>query len=624
MKMRILTVALVLISGASLARAQDTASTRYEIGAPDLRELFVDPLHGDDDAPGTSRSEALRTIDAAWREIPTGTALDRGVRIQLLAGEYPEVDLPNYWESKHGTFEHPIILQAIDGRGTAILRGDLNVFDVRYLYLIDVDVEPDPPGDAFHCEQCEYVLLRGVRLDGGASRDAHETLKVNQSRHIYVEDSEVSGADDNAIDFVAVQHGHIVRSRIHDANDWCVYLKGGSAYFLVEANRIHDCGTGGFTAGQGTGLEFMTSPWVHYEAYDVKFINNVVYRTEGAGVGINGGYDILVAHNTLYRVGARSHLLEVVYGLRSCDGAATACAARIAAGAWGTSTIGTEGEPIGNRNVYVYDNVILNPPGSPSGYQHFAVYAPRTPSSGTNLGPLQRTDTNLRIRGNVIWNGSPQMPLGVGDGEGCDDSNPTCNPSQLQADNRVNVFAPSFRDPESGDFRPTDGDTLFAVTALPVPDFPGGDRASPPRAPEGVLDNTVRRDRSGALRDGTATVGAYSSSDAVLDPPGGEEAGGDVTPPAVRRVRCVPLAVPAGGLVTCRARIEDSGEIASVRVMVGGVERGMRRVPGSSLYRRRLALTIDPGSYVPTVRARDRAGNEGSAVGRLAVTVVPQ
>jgi hypothetical protein len=614
---------LALATGASLARGQDLASTRYEIGTPDLADIFVDPRNGDDDASGTSRANALRTLDAAWRSIPAGAPLRRGVRIQLLPGEYPESGIPNYWESRYGTFEHPIVLEATEGRGTAILRGDLNVFDVSHLYLVDVDVAPDPPGDAFHCERCDHVLLRGVRLDGGASREAHETLKVNQSQHVYVEDSHISGADDNAIDFVAVQRGHIVRSRIHDANDWCVYLKGGSAYFVVDANRIYDCGTGGFTAGQGTGLEFMTAPWLHYEASAVKFTNNVVYRTDGAGVGVNGGHDVLIAHNTLYRVGARSHLLEFVFGLRSCDGDAAACGALLAAGAWGTSITGTEGEPIGNRNVFVYANVVANPTGTSSGYQHFAVYGPRAPAPGSNLAAPQRTDTNLRIRGNVVWNGGPGFPFGVGDDEGCAVSNPTCNPTQLATDNAINVLEPSFRDPEAGDFRPAAGSALFAVAALALPPFPGGDRPSPPLAPEGVLANAVLRDRSGALRGATATVGAYDTADAALDPPEAGEPGGDGTGPTVRNVRCAPLAVRSGDLVTCTARVQDAGGIAVVQVTLGPLTRRMRVVPGKPLFRRRFASTAAPGAYVPSVRARDGAGNETIATAVSAVTVTP-
>lgn len=612
---------LSLALAASFANAQDLANLRYDIGAPELTDVFVDPLHGDDGASGTSRAEALRTLDAAWRAIPSGIPLGRGVRIQLLPGDHPESDLPNYLESRYGTFEHPIVIQATDGRGTARLRGDLNVFDVRYLYLIDVDIVPDPAGDAFHCERCDHLLLRGVKLEGGVGREAHETLKVNQSQHVYVEDSDVSGADDNAIDFVAVQYGHIVRSRIHDANDWCVYLKGGSAYFVVDSNRIYDCGTGGFTAGQGTGFEFMTPPWIHYEAYDVKFTNNVVYRTDGAGVGVNGGYDVLVAHNTLYRVGARSHLVEIVYGLRSCDGDPATCAALLSAGGWGTAVTGTEGEPIGNRNVFVYDNVVANPAGTSSGYQHLAVYGPRNPNQGTNLARPQRTDTNLRIRGNVIWNGGPGFPLGVGDGEGCDTANPTCNATQLATDNLVNEVEPSFRDPEAADFRPAPGSGLLDVAAVPPPSFPGGDRPTRPLAPSGVLDNTVLRDRSGALRGASAIVGAYDSSDAALEP-AGEDGPTDTTPPKVSRVRCTPLAVTRGSAVTCKARVEDAGGIASVRVTVGTIARAMRRVPGTALYRKRLVLSA-PGTSVPTVRGVDRAGNAANASARSAVTVTP-
>ena len=60
--------------------------------------------------------------------------------------------------------------------------------------------------------------------------------------------------------------------------------------------------------GQGTGLQFMTAPWLHYEAYGIRVVNNIVHDTEGAGLGVNGGYNVLIAWNTLYRVGRRSHV----------------------------------------------------------------------------------------------------------------------------------------------------------------------------------------------------------------------------------------------------------------------------------------------------------------------------
>ena len=61
----------------------------------------------------------------------------------------------------------------------------------------------------------------------------------------------------------------------------------------------------------------MSAPWLHSEAYDMSFTNNIVYDTEGAGIGVNGGFNILMANNTLYRVGSRSHVIEVGFGSRS-------------------------------------------------------------------------------------------------------------------------------------------------------------------------------------------------------------------------------------------------------------------------------------------------------------------
>jgi len=78
-------------------------------------------------------------------------------------------------------------------------------------------------------------------------------------------------------------------------------LQGGSAYLFVGRNKIHDCGTTGFGAGQSTGLQYMTPPWFHYECMDVKFVNNVLHDIDGAGFGVWGAYNILMAHNTLYR-----------------------------------------------------------------------------------------------------------------------------------------------------------------------------------------------------------------------------------------------------------------------------------------------------------------------------------
>ena len=203
-----------------------------------------------------------------------------------------------------------------------------------------------------HFEACTHVLLRDCTIRGEGTIATYdvpqETLKANQCRFMYVERCDISGAWDNAVDYVAVQGGHVVASRIHRAGDWAMYAKGGSANILVAGNEFFDAGTGGFTAGQGTGFEFMVAPWLTYEASGITFVNNVIHDTQGAGIGVNGGADIVMSNNTLYRVGTRSHVIEVGFGSRSCDGDRATCTTLLARGGWGTNVPGRE---IGRAHV---------------------------------------------------------------------------------------------------------------------------------------------------------------------------------------------------------------------------------------------------------------------------------
>lgn len=478
-------------------------------GNPALTDLWVDPANGDDARTGASRDQALRTLTEAWNRIPQGAPLTTGYRLQLVAGDYPDSDFPSYWESRYGSADFPIIIQAADAPSSAHLHGFVNVFDSRYLHWLNLTLSTE--GDVFHCEQCEHLVIRGVTMDGGNAHQAHETIKINQSRYITIENSDISNAYENAIDLVAVQYGNITNNRLHDADDWCIYLKGGSAYFRIEGNEIYNCGTGGFTAGQGSGFEFLVSPWLHYEAYDLKFVNNVIHDTQGAGMGVNGGYNILLAYNTLYRVGANSHVLEVVFGSRSCDGDQERCAANLSAGGWGTAAVGAEGEPVPNRNVYIYNNLIYNPPGYQSQWQHLAIYGPRTPASSSHIPSPAVTDANLQIRGNVIWNGDSTMPLGLEDASlGCQDANPTCNAAQLRADNAINTVEPQLVDPAGGDFHAVAGGNLSSITTYPIPDFGWDDSPAPPTIPAGNPDNRVPLDREGQPRQLPGIPGAYT------------------------------------------------------------------------------------------------------------------
>ena len=413
-------------------------------GAPAFNQIWVDPVAGNDGNSGGSRASAVRTLSEAWGRVPINVNLSTGFQINLTAGTYAESVVPNYWESRHGTKSAPIVLKAIDGDGTARLP-NMNVYDCRHLYLLGLDISSGG-GDVLHLDSCSYVLLRDTTIRGVGDIPSYavpqESLKVNQSQYIYVEHCDISGAWDNAVDFVAVQYGHVVGSRIHRSGDWAMYAKGGSASLTVAGNEFYDAGTGGFTAGQGTGFEFMVAPWLQYEAYDITFTDNVVHDTQGAGFGVNGGFNILMARNTLYRVGSRSHVIEVGFGSRSCDGNQAACRSYLAQGGWGTAVVGGD-EPIPNRNVFIYDNVVYNPDGYVSQWQQFAVAMPRTPSVGSNIPSPARADTNLQIRGNWIWNGPADHPLGI---------EQAALAADVLAGNAINTVRPVLTDPAHGNY----------------------------------------------------------------------------------------------------------------------------------------------------------------------------
>lgn len=483
---------LCLLVLAAPAAAQ---TPRYNTGSPTLQQIFVDPARGDDRASGRTSSEPIRSLTEAWNRIP------------------------HYMELRYGSATAPIVFRATNGPGTATLRTGLNIANVAYLYFIDLDIVPAPAADVFHCELCDHVLLRGVTFTGGVrpadgsdAPVAHETVKVNQSTHIYIEGSNISGADDNAIDFVAVQNGHIIGNRVHEAQDWCGYVKGGSANILVDGNEFYDCGTGGFTAGQGTGLQFMSEPWLHYEAYGIRVVNNLVHDTEGAGLGVNGGYNVLVAWNTLYRVGGRSHVLEAGFGARSCDAAdvesqRAACQSRIAAGAWGTTAVddGDNFVRIPNHHVFILNNVVFNPDGAASQWQQFQVGGAYPNAGGAGSPSSTRADNDLRIAGNVIWNGPAGHALGLGD-DGCQGGHPTCSETYVRANNQINTRQPSFADLSNRDVRPAG--SLLNERSVTVPDFDWSDMPSRPQAPAGERSNRIAFDRNGRARGASDPPGA--------------------------------------------------------------------------------------------------------------------
>lgn len=429
-------------------------------------ELTLSPS-GSDSASG-SRSAPLRTLGAAWRKIPLGNS--GSWLLRLKAGSYRK-GAPIYWERRNG----PITIESVDGRDAARLAG-MNVYRVNGLTLRGVRL--DDGGDVFHCELCKRVLLDHVTLRGDG---AQETIKINQSSDVTVADSDVSGAGDNNFDAVAVRRIKLLRNHFHDAVDWCGYAKGGSTEVVVRGNLFSECGTGGFTAGQGTGMQFMASPFTHYEASSVLIEGNSVRDTEGAAFGVNGGANVLIRRNIATRIGARSHVLEVGYGSRSCDGrpgdaGRSRCASYIGAGGWGTTVVdnGDNFIRIPNSNVLIYDNVISNPLDASSQWQVFSVAGERPGASGGVPSGL-RADDGLRIVGNAIYDGGADHELGLGDGN-CR-SGSSCARSRVIAENEINGRTPTVSQRSDGWLEVTGWAASLPAHTPPAPSLSG--RVSP-------------------------------------------------------------------------------------------------------------------------------------------------
>ncbi len=602
----------LVMSGTGLLPAYDT-------GSPDVVDVWVDPTAGNDARSGVSRDLAVQTLSEAWRRIPLGTTLSQGVRINLVAGTYPESGVPHFWESRHGTFTAPVIIRAADGPGTARLPS-LNIFDCRHLHLVGLEMTAGG-GDVVQIQASSNVLLRDTTIRGTGVIATYavpqEALKVNQSQHVYIENCDISGAWDNAIDFVAVQYGHVVGSRIHRAGDWAMYAKGGSAYLTITGNEFFDAGTGGFTAGQGTGFEFMVAPWLHYEASDIAFTNNVIHDTEGAGFGVNGGFNILLAHNTLVNVGRRSHVIEVVHGSRSCDGDTATCAANLALGGWGTARAGGE-EPIPNKNVVIVNNVVFNPEAVGSQWEQFAIAAPRTPSVGSNIPSPTRPDDGLLIRGNVIWNGPASHPLGIGNASLAAD---------VAANNAINTVRPAFADLARGDYRLASSFTPPATVAIPA--FNWAAAPARPAVPVGRTDMSVVYDHTGAVRSGPQAPGAFAApgSTSPTDPPPTDppsEPPADTVPPQiVALIVPPPAAYRPGAVLTFAFRFSEPVVVTGrprLPLAVGRVGQRAEYVSGSGTDRLVFRWTVPAGLSAPAgIRlARQITLPAGAAIADLA------
>jgi hypothetical protein len=507
---------------------------------PVLTDFYVSPS-GSDTNDGLAPSRPFKTLTTAWGHIPQGSALTgTGYRINFLPGVYPcepsDNNCQNYVADRLGTEQFPVILRAYQGPGTVTLRGGFDFNHMQYLSLIDLKLvggASNPTNNSgnnlLHFASSSHILLHGLKVIGpdcpnDGCNNLQEVLKVNQAEYFDVEESEISGAWHSVVDYFSVQYGRFERNQVSTAGQWCMYIKGGTSYLQVEGNLFHDCQLG-FQAGQSSNLTVMRSPWVQYEAYDIKFVNNVLYNLPGIALSVSGGYNVLMAYNTLYRVGTGRDpgyaLFQVVHGERGCNATSeipsplSTCQSLLSAGGWGPNFITTNRPVLPNKNVFVYNNLIYNPSGSQTQYNHFSFEGPlNVPAGFVNIPSPSVTDQNLVLKGNVIWNGPADQPLGIEEGTGCQPSNPTCNASQLTLENKINLLLPQLINPERQIFHPLLGGNLYLEKALAIPDFVWNEGNNLPGVPAGNLSNSVLLDFDGKTRVVDGPPGAFATSDA--------------------------------------------------------------------------------------------------------------
>jgi hypothetical protein len=536
---------LLNVFTSAILQAQQLDPKYYSVGTPVLTQIWVDPVNGSDQNNGTTRSQALASLETAWSLIPS-TTMTTGYKISLVAGDYIYRDQATnaivglYLDERHGTYNCPIIIEAVDGALSVRLFSALDFRDIAYVYLMGLDFVTDPSsdggGNTVHFASGDHILLKNCRINGfdGTTRKPQETLKVNQVKYMYVENCDISGAFWFALDYVGVEYGHIQGCIIHDASEDCLLLKGGTAQIRIEDTIIHHADRFGFSAGQGAGFDFMVVPWLHYEAYDLKFINNIVYNSGYAGLAVLGGYNILIAYNTFYKVGIDQTgdrtLMSFNLGQRGCDGAENdTCNVHHQLGGWSPGPwstppldYGVEVDCIPNKNVFVYDNIFYNPGSDSTIGGHLEIRAPYDGSDqladflhSCNLPTPVLSDDNLQIQGNIIWNGSSNKFLGIDENSGGQDTNRTCNRAQLLHDNIINTLEPEFVDTTVLNFHPKEDGTLFRATTYPIPDFSGGDRPQTPPVPLGNIVNVIPRDYDGKNRPSQTPPGAFVSSSPV-------------------------------------------------------------------------------------------------------------
>ncbi len=501
------------------------AQTDYNIGTVTVKEIWVDPVNGKDVNDGTTRALAYKTLNYAMANVPSLTPFTTtGYKIMLVAGEYSGDDSPPTYFSYQGTAKYPVIIQAADGAGTAKLPS-MSLSDCSYFYLIDLNIQTTTGADAVGCSGSNHVLIRHCNIDGQDTAKillSQNTVGINGSQYCYIEDCSITNAYGANMHFSASQHHQIIRSTLQYSSADGIAIEYGSADILFARNTIrHTTKNAVYVGAIGVGyLDGFSLSWAHYDAYAIRVVNNIITDCDSAAFVCNGGYDVLFAYNTLYKVGGYApSLIRLGLGKRTCSELAqqSICKEYLDSGAWGTiHTYDSDDDVawIPNTHLYIYNNVFYNPAGYETTSSQFTFGEPKQALLHASCPKPANTDNDLQIKGNIIWNGTAAKPLGITATSGAQPSNPTCNATLLNSANTINTQEPLLVNPENNDFHPIVGGAIANVSIFPVPDFTWSDLPSKPKEPLVGLSNIVANDFEGATRTNVFIPGAFTLSKA--------------------------------------------------------------------------------------------------------------
>ena len=444
---------------------------RFVPGSPPAEALYVNAENGDDTATGDAPERALQTLQVAWDK---ARERQSGQHIVLAAGRYAGATFGD----REGTQAAPVFVTPADDLvdGTAaVITGPLSLVDVHSVYLDRLSFEVAEP-TALSCSRCAQVLWRALQVEHTGDGPA---VAADHSEDVFAEDLVVRTAGTAGIEWRASTYGHVMACAVHGGTEAGIRARAGAAYLRVEGNDVTDAAAG-YVLGPVSDVAELNTPWLHYEVYGVRVVNNLGRHLTGPAVAVFGGYNVLVAYNTFFRVAPGAAAVVVDAGARTCSDEAD-CAGHAAAGGW-TGVVPA-------LRVLVFDNLLFNPEDAPALSAHLSV------SDAAGL-----TGSGFSFAGNVFW-GAPasaawSVPAGV-------------DTAALDERNRVNLAAPVLRDAEGGDLRLAETTWLAGVPTFAPTPFDWGDRPMMPAVPAGDTENVVPRNRSGNARPTRSNPGAY-------------------------------------------------------------------------------------------------------------------